>query len=56
MNDSLARLIEAARERGMDESNKDEQRINFAFGNAAEGDKNSTKETIRYASALTKAS
>ena len=56
MDEKLAQLIEAARTRGMDESSREEQRINFAYGNASEGDKKSTKESVRAASAFTKAS
>jgi len=48
----LSRLIDAARTRPVDEASREEQRINFAYGNAADGDKSSTKESVRAASAI----
>jgi hypothetical protein len=55
MDDKLALLIEKARTRAVDDNARDEQRINFAYGNAAEGDVRSTKESVRAASAIAKA-
>jgi len=40
----------------MDEQGREEQRVNFAYGNASEGDSKSTKESVRAASAITKVS
>jgi hypothetical protein len=55
MDEELARLIEAARTRVMDDVGREEQRINFAYGNAAWSDKSSTKDSVRAASAIKKA-
>ena len=56
MDERLAKLIEAARTRPMDEQSREDQRINFAYGNASESDKNSTKQSVRAASEFTKVS
>lgn len=56
MDERLDRLIEAARTRPTDEQSREEQRVNFAYGNASEGDKKSTKESVRAASTIAKAS
>lgn len=51
MDRNLEKLIEDARNRPMSQSDWEEQRINFAYGNARDGD-NSTKETVRAASTI----
>ena len=50
----VERLIEAARSRprAMTESERDEQRVNFAYGNAPESDTRSTKESVIAASKI----
>jgi hypothetical protein len=52
MDNNLERLIKEARDRSMDETSREEQRVNFAFGNASEGDQNSSKESVRAASQI----
>jgi hypothetical protein len=52
MDAKLEDLLEAARTRQTTEADREEQRINFAFGNASEDDKKSTKESIRAASVI----
>lgn len=54
MEDKLTQLIEAARTKVIDEAAREEQRINFAYGNAADGDHGSTKESVRAASVIMK--
>lgn len=51
MDRRLEELIEAARKREMSPSEREEQRINFAYGNAPPGD-NSTHETVKAASTI----
>lgn len=55
MDRKLETLIESARNREMSPEEWEEQRINFAYGNAPDGD-NSTKETVRAASTIMKQS
>lgn len=54
VENKLAQLIEAARTKVIDDTAREEQRINFAYGNAAEGDHGSTKESVRAASVIMK--
>lgn len=51
MERDLEHLIEKARRREMTAAEKEEQRINFAYGNAPDGD-NSTHETVKAASTI----
>ncbi len=51
MDRNLEKLIELARTREMSEADWEEQRINFAYGNAPKGD-NSTKDTVRAAATI----
>ena len=54
METDLERLIEIATKRVQTPEDREEQRINFAYGNAPEGDR-STKESVRAASEIMKA-
>ncbi len=56
MATELDRLVEEARIRGMSAADREEQRINFAYGNAPESDKKSTKDSVRAASKILQAS
>ena len=49
-------LLRTARQRQMSPEEAEAQRVNFAFGNASAGDKNSTIETVRAASTIMKQS
>ncbi len=51
MDHDLEKLINAARHRTMSDAEREEQRVNFAYGNAPDGD-NSTHETVRAASTI----
>ena len=55
MNRKLEELLEAARSRQMTVKEEEEQRIDFAYGNAPEGD-SGTVETVRAASTILKRS
>jgi hypothetical protein len=51
MDRGLEKVIEAARRKEMSPEEKEEQRINFAYGNAPDGDKG-THETVKAASTI----
>jgi hypothetical protein len=51
MDKTLDQLLEEARKRKMSPKEREEQRINFAYGNAADGD-NSTIDTVKAASKI----
>lgn len=53
MNDRLAALLKAVRKRTMTPEERETQRINFAYGNASNGD-NSTIDTVKAASTIMK--
>jgi hypothetical protein len=53
MDKKLSELVEAARKRKMSPEERETQRINFAYGNAPEGD-NSTIDTVKAASEIMK--
>lgn len=55
MNRELEKLLESARQRQMTPEEIEAQRVSFAYGNAADGDK-STIETVKAASAILKRS
>ncbi len=55
MDKKLDELLKEARNRLMTVKELEEQRINFAYGNAPEGD-SGTVETVRAASAILKQS
>jgi hypothetical protein len=55
MDRKLADLLNAARTRQITPKEEEEQRIDFAFGNAPEGD-SGTVETVRAASTILKRS
>lgn len=55
MDKELEQLLSAARQRTMSPDERDAQRINFAYGNASEGDTTSTIETVKAASTIMKA-
>jgi hypothetical protein len=56
MDIELERLLAAALSRELTDADREEQRINFAYGNAPDSDKNSTKDSVRAASKNIKAS
>lgn len=51
MNTKLANLLQAARQTRMSKKQIEEQRINFAYGNAGEGDEG-TKEAVKAAATI----
>jgi hypothetical protein len=55
MDRKLDELLKAARTRQMTAKEEEEQRIDFAYGNAPEGD-SGTVETVRAASTILKRS
>ncbi len=48
---TLDKLLEKARKRTVSAKDREEQRINFAYGNAPDGD-NSTIDTVKAASKI----
>ncbi len=54
MDNKLSELLAAARKREMTPDDIETQRVNFAYGNAPDGDVNSTIETVRAASTIMK--
>ena len=55
MDNILGKLLQRAKTRTMTLQEQEEQRVNFAYGNAAEDDHGSTIETVRAAAIILKA-